>query len=260
MKIIVIDDEMTALQSFLAESISQDVEYKFFKDEEDAIMAYLAKNNVDAVFTDISMPTVNGLALAEKLIDMRPETVIVFITGLPVTIADLSPKIRANTLGFLYKPYNADKLAEFLNMIKKRKPVLTVKMFGSFDCFADGKPVEFTSAKSKELFALLLAYNGASLTMTDAISQLWGDYDVEKAKILYRNAVFRLRKTLSGAGVDCVDFGRAVLTLDKSNISCDYWDFLKTGTGVYNGEFCKSYDWSVPYLAELDKIAELTEE
>lgn len=256
MKIVVVDDEMYALQSFLSEIIDTDVECKFFKDDEKAVLDYVVKNNVDAVFSDIGMPSINGLALAEKLVDIRPDVAIVFITGMSVTMADLSDKVRARTVGFLYKPYNADKLAEYLNVIKKRTPTLSVKMFDVFDCFVDGKLVMFSSTKSKELFALLLAYNGASLAMTDAIDHLWQDSTVEKAKILYRNAVFRLRKTLTDVGVDCVGFGRALLTLDKSNIQCDYWDYLRTGEGTYRGEFCKNYDWSIEYLPELDRIAE----
>lgn len=254
MKIVVIDDEMHALQSFLDESITYDVEYKFFKDDEIAILDYVAKNAVDAVFTDIGMPSINGLDLAEKLIELRSDIALVFITGMAVTMSDLTEKVRANTLGFLYKPYNTDKLAEFLNIIKKRTPALSVKMFDGFDCFADDKLILFSSAKSKELFALLLTYNGKSLSMGDAITRLWEDSDLEKAKVLYRNAVFRLRKTLSAVGINCVGFERAMLTLDKTNISCDYWDYLRTGVGSYRGEFCSSYDWSIEYLPELDEI------
>lgn len=255
MKIVVVDDEMYALQSFLNEIIDSDVEYKFFKDDESAVLDYISKNSVDAVFSDIKMPSVNGLELAEKLIDLRPDIAIVFITGMPITMSDLNGKVKENTLGFLYKPYNADKLSEFLNIIKERTPLLSVNTFDGFDCFVDGKLVLFSSAKSKELFALLIAYNGNSLTMTDAINHLWQDYDIEKAKVLYRNAVFRLRKTLSDIGVNCVGFGRALLTLDKTHITCDYWDFLQSGSGAYRGEFLKSYDWSIEYLPELDKIA-----
>ena len=256
MKIVVVDDEIYALQSFLSEIIDRDVEYKFFKDDEAAVMDYVSKNRVDAVFSDIGMPSVNGLDLAEKLIALCPDIAIVFITGMPITTEDLSEKVKANTLGFLYKPYNADKLSEFLNIIKKRTPILSVKTFDGFDCFADGKLVMFSSAKSKELFALLIAYNGNSLTMADAIDHLWQNSDVEKAKVLYRNAVFRLRKTLLDVGVKCINFGRALLTLDKTHITCDYWDYLQFGIGAYRGEFCKSYDWSLEYLPELDRISE----
>ena len=256
MKIIVIDDEMFALQSFLSEVIDCDVECKFFKDDEKSILDYVAKNDVDAVFSDVGMPGIDGLVLAEKLIALRPRLPIVFITGMTITMAALSETVRRNTLGFLYKPYRADKLAEFLNLIKKRTPSLYVKTFDGFDCFVDGKLVMFSSAKSKELFALLIACNGNSLTMADAIAHLWENYNIEKAKVLYRNAVFRLRKTLTDVGVDCIGFGRAILTLDKTHIRCDYWDFLTTGEGAYHGEFLHSYDWSISYLPKLDRIAQ----
>ena len=256
MKIVVVDDEMYALHSFLNEVIDTDVDCKFFKDDEAAVIDYVVKNNVDAVFSDVGMPGINGLVLAEKLIELCPDIAIVFITGMSVNMSDLNDKVKANTLGFLYKPYNADKLLEFLNIIQKRKPMLSVKMFDAFDCFVDGKLVMFSSTKSKELLALLLAYNGDSLTMTDAINHLWPNSNVEKAKILYRNAVFRLRKTLTELGVDCVGYNRALLTLNKTHVQCDYWDYLQSGEGTYRGEFCKSYDWSIEYLPELDRIAE----
>lgn len=43
--------------------------------------------------------------------------------------------------------------------------------------------VRFSSNKSMELFALLLVYKGKNLSMSDAITQLWPDYDLDKAKI-----------------------------------------------------------------------------
>ncbi|MCH5151670.1 MAG: response regulator [Clostridiales bacterium] len=258
MKIVVVDDEMYALQSFLSEIIDVDVDCKFFKDDEKAILDYVSKNEVAAVFCDVGMPNINGVALAEKLIAQQPDVAIVFVTGMSLTMSDLSESVRANTLGFLYKPYNADKLTEFVNVIRKRTPILSVKMFDVFDCFVDGKLVMFSSAKSKELLALLVAYNGNSLTMTDAIDHLWPNSTVEKAKVLYRNAVFRLRRALADAGVNCVSFGRALLTLDKTRVQCDYWDYLQLGGDAYRGEFCKNYDWSIEYLPNLDKIANLT--
>lgn len=255
MKIVVADDEMGALYAFLNEIIQeQDIEYKFYCGDTEGVCRYVAQGDVDAAFLDINMPGVNGIELAEKLLALRPSIKIVFITGLSVTENDLPQAVRAATVGFLYKPYNAAVLSRLLSVIRRKKRILRAEMFDTFDCFIDGKKVKFSSAKSKELFALLLAYNGKTLTMNDAISQLWPDYDVDKSKILYRDAVWRLRKTLEEIGVDCVEWLRAALSLNKSLISCDYWDYLLTGVGNYRGEFCKLYDWSVDYLAALDAI------
>ena len=143
---------------------------------------------------------------------------------------------------------------EILLEIADRTRQMTVKTFGSFDCFIDSRVVRFSSSKSKELFALIVAYNGKTLTMNDAISQIWPDTDVEKSKKLYRDAVWRLRKTLSELNFDCVDFRRACLILNKSNICCDFWDYIARKNKDYSGEFMKNYDWSISYLPYLDSL------
>lgn len=248
MKIIVVDDEMSALHTFLNDIIGRtDVEYKFFKDEEEEIGDYVVKNAVSAAFLDICMPKIDGLKLAEKLISLRPAIKLVFITGMNVSERDLGGEVRSHTVGFLYKPYDAEMLERYLASIERGTSKLTAKMFGSFDCFINDMPVRFSSQKSKELFALLLTYHGKTLTMSDAISQLWPDLPTDKSKPLYRDAVWRLRKTLKEIGFCCVEFERARMILDKQNISCDYWDYLE-GRYAPESEFLKSYDWSIEYL------------
>lgn len=253
MRIAIIDDELNALFAFLEDIIGEeDVEYKFYSDNLNSLYSSVAKGTVDGVFLDVNMPRINGIELANKLINLDPTLKVVFITGLSVSEADLPDNVRTHTVGFLYKPYDKKILARYLENIREKKRILHAKMFNTFDCFIDGKRMEFSSSKSKELFALLLAYNGKSLTMYDAISQLWPDIDLKKSKILYRDAVWRLRKKLEEFGVPCVQWERARLSLDKSLISCDFWDYILTGNGEYSGEFCKNYDWSVNYLARLD--------
>ncbi len=257
MKIIIVDDEITAHHTFLGDVIGKtDAEYRFFKDDEQEILDYIQKNKISAAFLDISMPHCNGFDLAKKIVAISEDIRLVFVTGQAVTLSELDPKVRAQTVGFLYKPYDADELHAILSVIERGVQKLTVRMFGSFDCFVGETPVRFSSNKSKELFALLLAYNGKSLSMTDAISQLWPDLETDKSKILYRDAVWRLRKALREVGIDCVEFARACLFLKKEDVQCDYWDFLKGLPADYNGEFCKSYDWSIEYLPALDRLAD----
>lgn len=254
MKIIAVDDEMSALHVILSEIIElRDIEYRFFKDDVESITEYVAANRVDVAFLDINMPNISGLELAEKLADISPEIKFLFITGLAINKSDLNERIRKRTAGFLYKPFDRGELLRYLSEIGGT-PQMTVKTFGSFECFIGDNIVTFSSAKSKELFALLITYYGKSLSMTDAISQLWPDHDLEKAKKLYRDAVWRLRKTLRDAGFNCVNFGRANLTLIKDNIRCDMWDFIEGEHSLYNGEYLKNYDWSITYQSALDTL------
>lgn len=256
MKIIIVDDEVKALHTFLSDVLdSNSVEYKFFKDDPDAIVKYCLNNVVDAAFLDINMPNINGLKLAERIVEVKSVIKIVFVTGLSATLDDVPSAIKQNVLGFIYKPYEENDIEKYLSLIEKTTPKLIVKMFDTFDCFMNDRIVKFSSFKSKELFALLLVYNGKSLTMNDAISQLWPETDINKSKILYRDAVWRLRKTLKEINFNCVDFQRATLFLKKNHIICDYWSFLENPDDyTYQGEFLKSYDWSISYISLLDEL------
>lgn len=257
MKVIAVDDEISSLQIFLKEIVSLDsLECRFFKDDERRILDYVNHNEVSASFIDVNMPGINGIDLAKKLLDIHPGMKIVFVTGINLTEKDLPSKIKSSVLGFIYKPYTFLDVKQYIDLISDSCSYMEVKTFNSFDCFLDGEAIRFSSSKSKELFALLIAYNGKILEMNDAISQLWPDVPLDNAKKLYRDAVWRLRKTLSEYNFSCVSFSRAQLALLKSRIHCDYWDFLKTGEGNYNGIFCKSYDWALDYQMELDILAE----
>ena len=85
--------------------------------------------------------------------------------------------------------------------------------------------------------------------MSQAITYLWPNKDNEKAKILYRDAVWRLRETLEEIRFPCVSFGRAILTLDKSNIKCDYYDYLSKKRRLKDSDiFLISYDWADEFI------------
>lgn len=128
-------------------------------------------------------------------------------------------------------------------------------MFDTFDCYINNERILFSSSKAKELFALLLVYRERGLTMYDAISQLWPDHDLEKSKKLYRDAVWRLHKTLKEIDFECVVSNRGELSLISKNIDCDYWNFLDgKDLTVFKGEFLKSYDWNIYYLSHLEEI------
>ena len=257
MKVIAIDDEISSLQIFLKEIVFiENLECRFFKDDARQILDYVKHNDVSAAFLDVNMPGINGLDLAKKLVEISKGIQIVFVTGVNVVEKDLPASLQSNVLGFIYKPYSFNDVKRYVDLIGNNCSYMEAKMFNSFDCFIEGKAIRFSSAKSKELLALLLAYNGKTLEMSDAISQLWPDAPLENAKRLYRDAVWRLRKTLAEYNVSCVDFSRAQLSLNKSKVVCDYWDYLKNGEGNYAGVFCKSYDWAIDFQNELDLIAE----
>ena len=254
MRIIIVDDEIKALQLFLSQIVDFDLEYHFFKDDKKSILDFVKKNETSGAFLDINMPNINGMQLAKELVAIDKDIKIVFVTGLNIAMKDIPDDLKNNVVDIVYKPYTVDNLEKDLRIISQKKPTLKVTMFNSFDCFINNHIVTFSSSKSKELFALLLALNGKSLTMSQAITCLWPDKDIEKAKVLYRDAVWRLRSTLEEIEFPCIDFQRALLVLDKSNIKCDNYDFLNGKKKIANEAFLQSYDWSYDFESEIALI------
>lgn len=259
MKIIVVDDEIASLTVFLSHVINQDdIEYKFFLDHPKKAIDYVKSNQVDGAFLDINMPEIDGVDLAQELLNVNPAISIVFITGYSYDVEALQKRFGSSLLGFAYKPYDSELLNRFIDQVynHSKKPVLRFRTFGAFDLFVNGRALRFSSSKSKELLALLVAYDGSSLTMDEAIAHLWPEKDIDLAKRLYRDAVWRLRSVLKEYGLSfLVDFKRAVLYLQKDGVICDYWSFLHEQEGVYQGQFLIGYDWSFDYQNHLDALA-----
>lgn len=248
MRVIAVDDEMESLSNFLIQIIEDTrVEYKFFLDNPLDSIDYCSNNHVDAAFLDIRMPQINGIELAQKLIKISPEIKIIFITGFTYDEEEIKKTLNENLLGFCYKPFDSDKLNYFINIIaSKGESKINIKTFGPFDLFLNGHAVNFKSTKAKELLALLVAYNGSTLTMSDAITHLWPNKDVELAKKLYRDAVWRLRKALKDCGISgIIKFEKAKTNIRTEGIECDYWDYLNGKKELPSEDllFMSSYDW-----------------
>ena len=163
---------------------------------------------------------------------------------------DLPRLIKENVLGILYKPFNEIQFKNIIKIAQKSNNILKINMLGVFDCFINDKIVHFSSSKSKELFALLVALEGKSLSMEYAIKVLWNDKELSKAKILYRDAVWRLRTTLKEINFPCVEFKRAHLSLNKNNIECDFYDSVKENKEIHFDKYLSTYPWSNAVLSE----------
>jgi len=258
MTIVVVDDEVSALTTFLVNVVNETrLDYKFFQENPKECLSYCEKNEVVAAFLDINMPVMNGIDLAEALIRLNPAIKIVFITGYAFDVEAIQKRLGDHLLGFAYKPFDSDVLNRYIDLIYTAsfKPKIAFHCFGHFDLFLNGRPLDFYSSKSKELLALLVVYQGANVSMDDAICHLWPDKSVDLAKRLYRDAVWKLRKLLSENGLlFLVNFRRAQLALVPEYAECDYWDYLAKKNNDYHGEFLLNYDWSFDYQNRLDTM------
>lgn len=257
---VVVDDEFMALHTFLYYVIDKyDVEFKLFMKNPLDCLDYVAKNDVQAAFLDINLINQNGIDIAKELVKINPNILIVFISGYVIEKEKIREIFGKNLLGFCEKPYTEEELDKYIKKVLdlQMQRTVMIQTFGSFNLFINDRPLKFYSSKSQELLALLVDRNGAIVTMGEAISELWPDYQLDKSKILYRDAVWKLRKLLNENGLSqLVEFNRASLHIHKI-YACDYWDFLAGHYELYNGEYMINYDWSVKTQFKLNQLSNM---
>ena len=259
MKIIIIDDEFSSLNTFLANVVDEkDIVYNMFMDNIEGAISYVKNNDIDAAFLDINMPKINGVDLAEELVKIDSKIHIVFITGYDKDENLIKERLKNNLLGFCNKPYDKEILLSFLGKIRAsgKAPSVFLKTFPSFDLFVGGKLVEFKRSKSKELLALLTDRRGSVVSIGEAVAYLWGDKKEDLGKKLYRDAVSRLRLVLEDNELlNLVNFGRGSLSMNCANVTCDLWNFMDNEKDKsFCGDYMLHYEWSTDRQNQLWSI------
>ncbi len=258
MKILIVDNEKSALYSFLDQIVdNKTIDFKLFMNNPLDAITYTT-NDVKGAFIDLKMPIISGEELARKLILKNPSIKIVFVTGYTIDEEALYTSFKENLLGILYKPFDSKQFQYFVNEMKEHNDsqMIKVHMFGTFDVFVNDTLVEFNSAKAKEMLALLIVYRGRTLTKNKIMEHLWPEKEYNKADVLYRYARWKLIETLRTYSIlHMVNFSKAKINLNYStNIHCDYWDFLDEKQSLEENEnkyrddtFLREYDWALEY-------------
>ena len=256
MKIIVVDDELAALNTFLPNVVDDlSIECKMFMNAPRAALEYVRINRVDAAFLDVKMPEFDGIDLAERMLAICPTLKIVFISAYVKDENEIINRLSGRVAGFCHKPYSAESIKALIASLSAQsaQPKLHLRTFDAFDLFVNGVAVNFSSSKAKELLALLTDARGSYISMDTAIGNLWAEKNAELGKRLYRDAVCRLRLTLKGVGAEeLVTFERGRAVINTQLATCDMWDFVEHG-GVFSGRYMPQYDWSIITEATLEQ-------
>lgn len=262
--IIIVDDEMEALVHFLSQIIEEsNVRYKFFNDNPLDAIEYVKDHPVDCAYLDIRMPKINGLDLATRLIEQNKDLKIVFITAFYFDEKEIKERFKDNIIDFVYKPFSYEAIRNTFLALEIDKHIVEFSMFGDFNCLVDGQAITFLSKKSEELLALIMVLKGKKLTMEKAISILWPERELDLAKRLYRDSIYKLRQKLNEKGIGhLVIFQRGVTKMNTNftKIKCDYYDYLNNENDLYNGYFLEEYSWNKFFKKILDKKRALVDE
>ena len=251
---IAVDDEVLMLGALVAAiKASPDItEVTKFSGCEEAL-DFVKKNPVDIAFLDINMRGMGGLALAEKIVSVRPDCKIVFCTGYEEYAI---PAFKLHASGYLMKPISAGDVQGEIDNIKKvhhGEKQLTVKCFGNFEVYAENEKLMFKRLKSKELLAFLVDRKGAGMTAKQICAVLFpDDTDDTKNAAYLRQLVMDLKNTLKTVGAENVlRHETPCYRVDTNLLNCDYISYLETGKPEFLGEYMTQYSWAEETCAML---------
>ena len=254
MIVIAVDDEELMLRALVrAISASPDVKgvVKFSNCEK--ALDYVKENTIDVAFLDINMRGMGGIALAEKIIKLRPNSKIVFCTGYEEYAI---PAFKLHASGYLMKPISAEDVQNEIDNIKgvrKKEKLLEVKCFGNFEIFVKGERLSFKRSRTKELFAFLVDRRGAGMTVKQICAVLFpDDTDDVKNTAYLRQLIMDLKNTLKTVGADAAFCHETPFyRVDTSLIKCDYFSYLETGKPEFLGEYMAQFSWAEETCAML---------
>ena len=129
-KVLVVDDDPTIGKSFNRVLSQKGYVVITAKNAHEALKK-LREEEYDVVFTDIKMPGMDGLELAERVKAKRPWTPVVIVTGYGTT----ANEERAKAVGvsdFLYKPLSPEMIEESaMNAMLVPAPIIVPQLEAS---------------------------------------------------------------------------------------------------------------------------------
>lgn len=178
---------------------------------------------------DIQMPGMDGITLAERLLEKIPSLEVVFIT------AHNEYAIKAfelNALDYLLKPINPRRFAllaeRVASTIAERntgpRGLLEIQFFGGLDVKINGQAVKWVRTKAEELFCFLLINHKFAVHKETILEALWSDHDPRRGLSILQTSVSKLRNIFSPLeGVVQLDYASNKYRLNISECSCDYF-------------------------------------
>ena len=259
MKILLLDDEQLSLYGLSSAVRKADpyADVYEFQDPQEAV-AFLDTISIDTAFLDIELRMDNGIEVAKKLTAKNPSMNIIFVTGYREYM-EAAFSIHAS--GYVMKPVTAEKVR--LELDNLRNPVadrkdnhIFVRTFGEFEVFRDDVPLQFSYAKTKELFAILIDAGGAMCTIGRIMDTLWdGDDSIDKHRSYLSNLFSDLQRVLRDNNCEEILLRRrGQAAIDRNKVDCDYFDLLRGIPGSekrFHGEYMNQYSWGEYTLAKL---------
>ena len=232
-KAVLIDDDQENIE-IIKNSL---LKYRFFDEITlftDPLKAIegIKEINPEVVFTDVEMPGMNGLELAQYVIDFNPGIKLVFITAYDYYAIEA---FELYALDYILKPIRQERLDQTMKRLMGARDIevqgtpaesLSITVFGRLDLFSGEKHIRWKGAKTEELFAYLLHNLGKNVMKETIIDIMWSGYEYKYALRNMQTAMCRVRQSLNELGdfID-IEYSCNCYSLKVKNVNFDYLEF-----------------------------------
>lgn len=204
MNILIVDDEIDTLNEidFYVKRYNK-FDYSVTCTNPLKALEEAEKFQFDVALLDIEMPGMNGLELAEQLLNISSDIKVVFITAYNSYATEA---FDVDAIDYVLKPIREERLVKALDRLVSKSTIkLEQKVYGPKICiYTLGKfvvkigenVVKWNRKKSAELFAYLLENREMPVHKEKLCDLLWPDLEPRKALVNLQSAVYSIRKVL----------------------------------------------------------------
>lgn len=267
LKAVIVDDEELAIER-LSELILETGEIEILKSflEPEEAFDFIKYNKIDVAFLDISLTGIDGIMLADMIINTDSNIDVVFATGYDEYAVKA---FELNAIDYLMKPVMKTRLKKTVEKLvknRKLKPVnIETKLIslGGFYIYLNDElqNIKWRTSKAEELLAFLVHHEGKCVSRDYIIEQLWKYIEPMKAMDNLNASTYYLRKALNSIGInDCIKSNKSDIWIDIQKLNCDLYTFekvikdntkveasniseLEKAIGLYEGEYLKNKDY-----------------
>lgn len=157
----------------------------------------------DIALLDIEMPVMNGVELAQRLLDLSPHTGIAFLTAYNHYAAEA---FEVEAVDYVLKPIWEDRLFKTMEKLKTKisqnrgnrvqDKKISIYMFGKFTVWVENKLIKWKRQKALEIFAYLLENKGQPIRKELLCDLFWPHLEPQKALSNLQTTIYSIRKTL----------------------------------------------------------------
>jgi two-component SAPR family response regulator len=239
LKAMLVDDEYYALEGLKIqlEQLGQVTVIAMYEQAHQAL-DHIAQLQPDVVFLDIDMPQINGLELFDKLLELSPQTRIVFVTAYNEYAVEA---FELNAVDYIVKPIHKERLLKTIERLKKtvlttvNEQPMSIHCFGHLSIKLEAKELDipWRTKKVEELLAYLVCCEGDFVSKEKLAEVLWPELDMEKSKSNFYLAYHYLKKQSQQLGIKFpLESSRGKIRIKTEEVTVDLLCFKDAIQGL----------------------------